>query len=79
MNLYETLWTICYNLYNLKNVKNTHEGALFLVKLQALAFDFTKSNTPSWLFSRFLRFANGTKSCKKILRAIQKQTPVVFC
>ena len=26
--------TISYNLYNLKNVKNTHGGVLFLVKLQ---------------------------------------------
>ena len=26
---------ICYHLYNLKNVKNTHGGALLLVKLQA--------------------------------------------
>ena len=26
--------TICYDLYNLKNVKNTHRGVLLLVKLQ---------------------------------------------
>ena len=35
----------CY-LYNLKNVKNTHEGVLLLVKLQAEAYNFTKINTP---------------------------------
>ena len=31
----------------LKNVGNTHEGVLLLVKLQAEACNFTKSNTPS--------------------------------
>ena len=29
-----------------KNVKNTHIGVLFLVKLQALACNFAKINTP---------------------------------
>ena len=33
--LYETLCLICYHLHNLKNVKNLHRGALFLVKLQS--------------------------------------------
>ena len=28
--LHETLWAICYHLYNFKNVKNTHGGELFL-------------------------------------------------
>ena len=28
-------WAIWYHLYNLKNVKNTHEGVLILAKLQA--------------------------------------------
>ena len=32
-----------YNLCNLKNVKNSHDGVLLLVKFQAKA----KSNTPS--------------------------------
>ena len=32
---YETLCAIWYHLYNLKNVKNTHGGALLLAKLQA--------------------------------------------
>ena len=31
---------IWYHLYNLKNVKNTNEGVLFL------ACNFTKNNTP---------------------------------
>ena len=40
-----TLCAIWYHLYQLKNVKNTHGGVLFLVKLQA-----TKSDTRSWVF-----------------------------
>ena len=35
-----------YDLYNLKNVKNTHGRVLLLVKLQANACNFTKSNNP---------------------------------
>ena len=42
-------------MYNLKSVKNTHGGVLLLV-------NFTKSNTPSTVFSRFLNCTNGTKS-----------------
>ena len=45
--VYVMLCAICYQLYNLKNVKNIHVGVLILVKLQA---DFTKSNTPPWVF-----------------------------
>ena len=55
-------YAIWYFLYNFKNVKNTHEGVLHLVKLQAKACNFTKSNTPSWVFFTFLNYTNGTKS-----------------
>ena len=55
---------ICYHLYNLKNVKNTHGGVLFLVKLQASVYNFTRSLSPPWVFSRYLNCANGTKSRK---------------
>ena len=34
---------ICYHLYNLKNVKNTHEGVLLL------------GNTPPWVFFMFFK------------------------
>ena len=49
-----------YHLYNLKNVKNTHGGVLLLIKLQAKAkaSNFTKSNTPPWVFFTF------SKLCK---------------
>ena len=41
---------IWYHLYNLKNVKNAHEGVLLLVKLQA-----TKSNIPPSVFFTFFK------------------------
>ena len=46
---------IWYHLYNLKNVENTHGGVLILVKLQAEACNFTKINTPPWLFFTFFK------------------------
>ena len=42
---------ICYHLYNLKNVENTHRGVLLLV----VACNFTKSNTPPWVFFTFFK------------------------
>ena len=53
LSQYETLCAIWCHLSNLKNVKNTHGGVLFSVKFQAEACDFTKSNTPPWVFSLF--------------------------
>ena len=46
---------IWYHLYSLKNVKNTHGGVSILVKLQAEACNFTKINTPLWVFFTFLK------------------------
>ena len=40
---------ICYDLYNLKNVKNTHEGVLLLVKFAILL----KATLLRGRFSRF--------------------------
>ena len=39
--LYVTFCTIWYQLYKKKNVKNTHEGVLFLVKLQAFSLQLS--------------------------------------
>ena len=47
---------ICYHLNNSKNVKNTHEGVLFLIKL--------KVTTLHECFSHFLNCTNCTKSRK---------------
>ena len=45
---------IWYHLYNLKNEKNTRGGVLISVKFQATkACNFTKSNTPLWVFFTF--------------------------
>ena len=47
---------ILYHLYNLKIVKNTHGGVLLLVKLQALACNFTtKSNALLWVLFTFFK------------------------
>ena len=51
---------IWYHLHNLKNVKNTHEGVLILVQLQAATL--LKLRLLHGCFSRFLNFTNGTKS-----------------
>ena len=53
--LHEKLYAFWYHLRNLENVKNTHEGVLLLVKLQASAFKLTKSNTRSWVFFTFYK------------------------
>ena len=45
---------IWYHLYNLKNAKNTHGGAVLLPKVTLL----------HGCFSRFLNCTNGTKSRK---------------
>ena len=36
------LCAIWYRLYNLKNVKNTHEGVMLLVKLQPSAYNIQR-------------------------------------
>ena len=59
-------WTIWYYLYNLKNVKNTQRGVLILVKLQALACNFTKINTPRWVFFTFFKLCK----CYQIAQGI---------
>ena len=52
---YVMFCAIWYHLQNFKNVKNTHEGVLLLVKLQA----FTILHG---CFSCFLNCTNGTKN-----------------
>ena len=49
------LYMIWSHLNNLKNVKNTPEGVLLLVKLQSSASNFTKSNTSPWVFFTFFK------------------------
>ena len=49
----EKFCAIWYNFHNSKNVINTHGGMLLLVNLQASACNFTKSNTPLWVFCNY--------------------------
>ena len=46
--IYLMLCPICYHLYHLKNVTNTIEECY-------LACNFTKSNTPPWVFLTFFK------------------------
>ena len=50
-----TLCAIWYHLCDLKNVKNTHEGMVLLVKLQTEACNFTKNSTSPWVFFTFFK------------------------
>ena len=52
---YMMFCAIWYHFYNIKNVKITDGGVLLLVKLQLLACNFTKSNTPPWVFFTFFK------------------------
>ena len=52
---YVVLCAIWNHSYNLKNVKNTHGGTLFLVKLQAKVCNFAKSNTLPWVLFTFFK------------------------
>ena len=70
--------TIGYHLHNLKNVRNIHGGVLILVKLQAEACNFTKINTPPWVFFMFFKLC-------KCYQIVQRTTymvlalPLLFC
>ena len=59
-------YVILYQLYNLKNVKNTHGEVLFLVKLQVLACNFTKSDTPPSVFFTFFKQYKWYKITQRI-------------
>ena len=55
--------TIWYHLHKLKNLKNIPGGKLLLVKLQAEACNFTKNNTPPWVFFTFLKILQMVPNC----------------
>ena len=56
---------IWYHLYNLKNVKNTHEGVSLLVKLQAC--NFTKGNTSPWVFFTIFKLCKWYPIVQRII------------
>ena len=55
---------IWYHLRNLKKLKDTHGGVLLLVKFQPKVCNFTKCNTPPWVFFTFFKLKIDTKSHK---------------
>ena len=61
---------IWYHLYNLENKKNTRWGVLLLVKLQALACNFTISNTPLWVFFTFFKLYKCYQIAQRITNMI---------
>ena len=61
--MFRAIW---YHWYNLKSIKNTHGGVLLLVKLQALACNFTTSSTSPWLFFAFFIFYKWYQIAQRI-------------
>ena len=60
------------SLYNLKNMKKkTDGGVLLLVTLQALACNFTKNNTPPWVFFTFFKLHKWFKTEQKVSYSLQ--------
>ena len=60
------LCAIWYHVHNLKNVKNTHGRVLILVKFQAETCNFTKSNTPPWVFFTFFKLYKWYQIAQRI-------------
>ena len=60
MQVFVMFGTIWYHLNNLKIVKNIHGGVLLL------ACNFTKSNTPPWVFSTFLKLFKWYQIAQRI-------------
>ena len=65
---------IWQHLHNLKNLKNTHGGVLLLVKLQVLTYNFTKSNTPPWVFFTFFK----SYKCHEMAQSITYWVILIF-
>ena len=59
-------FAIWYHLYNLKNLKNTHGEVLLSVKLQTEVCNFTKSNSPPWVFLTFLKLHKWYQIAQRI-------------
>ena len=68
---YMVLCAIWYHSYNFKNLKNTHGGVLLL------ACNFTKSNTPPWVFFTFFKLYKWYQIAQRTT-IIQKDNCVFF-
>ena len=71
-NSYVVRCAIWNHLYNLKNVKNTHGRVLLLFKLQALACNFAKINTPPWVFFTFLKLYKWYQIAQRITSTLEQ-------
>ena len=60
---------LCYS----KNLKNAHRVVLLLVNLQALACNFTKSNTHLWEFLYFLFFRLYKRQQRNYIESREKR------
>ena len=49
-----------------KKHENTHGGELLLIKFQALAYIFPKSNTPLWVFFTLFKFYKWYKIVQSV-------------
>ena len=58
--------SIWYQLYNIKNVKNTHGRLSLLGKVQTLACNYAKSSTPPWVFFTFFKIEQMDKLAQSI-------------
>ena len=70
--------TIWYHLYNLKNMKITYGGVLLSVKLQASACNFTKSNTPPWVFFTFSKLCKWYEIAQSITYILRKMLNILL-
>ena len=69
---------IWYHLCNLKNVKNAHGGVLLLVKSQAKACNFNKSNTPPWLFVTFFKLYKQYQIVQRITYSLMLTELLIY-
>ena len=66
------LCAIWYRLYNLKKERSTQGGVIHLVKLQALACNFTKSITLPWVFLTFLKLYKWYQIVQSVINGFNK-------
>ena len=62
---------IWYHLYNLRHVKNTHGGVLILI-CRLKACNFTKINTPPWVFFTFFKLSKWYQIMQRITHVTSK-------
>ena len=59
-------------------MKNTHGGVLLLVKLQAEAYNLTKSNIPPWMYFTFLKLYKRYQIAQSITYFYQNILKIIW-